>query len=180
MLRILTKPNKLGKIYTTEWIKQPKKAEGENQMLKKGDKAPEFNLKDQFGEEVVLSKLKGKKVLLSWHPLAFTATCTDQMRSLERNYDRLKEAGIDVVLGISADARPSKAVWAKAISLKNVLILADFEPKGEMSKAYGIYIENKGTSGRANIIVAEDGLISFAKEYGLSELPDVEEVIKNA
>ncbi|NLC39292.1 MAG: redoxin domain-containing protein, partial [Clostridiaceae bacterium] len=46
-------------------------------MLKKGDKAPDFRLKDQYGEEIVLSELKGKKVLISWHPLAFTSVCTD-------------------------------------------------------------------------------------------------------
>ena len=149
-------------------------------MLKKGDKAPDFRLKDQYGEEIVLSELKGKKVLISWHPLAFTSVCTDQMRSLERNFERLKGAGIDVVLGVSVDAQPSKSVWAKAISVEDTLILADFEPKGEMSKAYGVYIEKRGISGRANVIVDEAGFISFAKEYKLGELPDIEEIIQNA
>ncbi|HZJ91422.1 MAG TPA: redoxin domain-containing protein, partial [Oscillospiraceae bacterium] len=111
---------------------------------------------------------------------AFTSVCTDQMRSLERNFERLKDAGIDVVLGVSVDAQPSKAVWAKAISVEDTLILADFEPKGEMSKAYGVYNEKRGISGRANIIVDEAGFISFAKEYKLSELPDIEEIIQNA
>ncbi len=149
-------------------------------MLKKGDKAPDFRLKDQYGEEIVLSELKGKKVLISWHPLAFTSVCTDQMRSLERNFERLKGAGIDVVLGVSVDAQPSKSVWAKAISVEDTLILPDFEPKGEMSKAYGVYIEKRGISGRANVIVDEAGFISFAKEYKLGELPDIEEIIQNA
>ncbi|NLW54012.1 MAG: peroxiredoxin, partial [Clostridiaceae bacterium] len=55
-----------------------------------------------------------------------------------------------------------------------------FEPKGEISKAYGVYNEKRGISGRANIIVDEAGFISFAKEYKLSELPDIEEIIQKA
>lgn len=163
---------------TKEKINLLRNEKGEAKMLKKGDKAPDFTLEDQYGNDVSLNELKGKKVLISWHPLAFTAVCTDQMRSLETNYKRLQEAGIDVVLGISVDAQPSKSVWAKAISLKKTLILADFEPKGEMSKAYGVYNEDMGTSGRANVVVDEAGIISYAREYKLSELPDLSEVIE--
>lgn len=149
-------------------------------MIKVGDKAPDFTLQDQFEEEVSLSDLKGKRVLISWHPLAWTSICTDQMRALEANYDRLKEKGIDEVLGISVDAQPSKAVWAKALGLKKVKLLADFEPKGQMSKAYDIWLDDMGASGRGNVIVDADGNIEWAKQYETKTLPDIEEVIKNA
>lgn len=149
-------------------------------MIKVGDKAPDFTLQDQFEEEVSLSDLKGKRVLISWHPLAWTSICTDQMRALEANYDRLKEKGIDEVLGISVDAQPSKAVWAKALGLEKVKLLADFEPKGQMSKAYDIWLDDMGASGRGNVIVDADGNIEWAKQYETKTLPDIEEVIKNA
>ncbi len=149
-------------------------------MIKVGDKAPDFTLQDQFEEKVSLSDLKGKRVLISWHPLAWTSICTDQMRALEANYDRLKEKGIDEVLGISVDAQPSKAVWAKALGLKKVKLLADFEPKGQMSKAYDIWLDDMGASGHGNVIVDADGNIEWAKQYETKTLPDIEEVIKNA
>lgn len=149
-------------------------------MIKVGDKAPDFTLQDQFEEKVSLSDLKGKRVLISWHPLTWTSICTDQMRALEANYDRLKEKGIDEVLGISVDAQPSKAVWAKALGLKKVKLLADFEPKGQMSKAYDIWLDDMGASGRGNVIVDADGNIEWAKQYETKTLPDIEEVIKNA
>ena len=102
------------------------------------------------------------------------------MRALEANYDRLKEKGIDEVLGISVDAQPSKAVWAKALGLEKVKLLADFEPKGQMSKAYDIWLDDMGASGRGNVIVDADGNIEWAKQYETKTLPDIEEVIKNA
>lgn len=148
-------------------------------MIKVGEMAPDFALEDQYGEVIKLSELKGKKVLLSYHPLAWTSVCTDQMRSLEREYERIQEKGVDVVLGVSVDAQPSKSVWAKALSIENVKLVADFEPKGEMSKAYGLYNEELGASERANILIDENGKIAWAKKYEISTLPCIEEVIEN-
>ena len=73
------------------------------EIIKKGAKAPEFALQDQFGEVIRLSDLKGKRVLLSYHPLAWTPVCTDQMRTLEREFERIREKGVDVVIGVSVD-----------------------------------------------------------------------------
>ena len=56
-------------------------------MISKGEKAPSFILEDNHGNMVKLSDLRGNKVLLSWHPLAWTGVCTDQMRALEANKD---------------------------------------------------------------------------------------------
>ena len=81
-------------------------------IIKVGELAPDFKLADQNGKEVTLSEFKGKKVLLSWHPLAWTSVCTDQMRDLDRNYDRFAEKNT-VVLGFSVDPQPSKSAWAK-------------------------------------------------------------------
>ena len=71
-------------------------------IIKVGETAPDFTLKDQNGEDVSLSDFVGKKVLLSWHPLAWTSVCTDQMRDLERNIRRFEEKNV-IVLGMSVD-----------------------------------------------------------------------------
>lgn len=147
--------------------------------VKVGDKAAEFVLKDQNKEEVDLAKLKGKKVILSWHPLAFTSVCTDQMRSLERNYDRIQEKGETVVIGLSIDPFPAKQKWADILCIENVKIVSDFFPYGQVSKAYGVFNEENGASKRANVIIDEDGNVKWVKVYEPSELPDIDEVIEN-
>ncbi|MBU7026505.1 MAG: redoxin domain-containing protein [Theionarchaea archaeon] len=73
----------------------------EEEIIKRGDKAPDFALKDHKGE-VRLSNLKGKKVLLSFHPLAWTSVCAEQMKSLERNEQAFERLNT-VALGVSVD-----------------------------------------------------------------------------
>ena len=141
--------------------------------------AIDFTLKDQNKEDIKLSDLKGKKVILSWHPLAYTPVCTDQMRSLERNYGRIQEKGDTVVIGISVDPFPAKAKWADILDLKDIKIVSDFFPYAEVTKAYGLFNEENGASKRANVIIDEEGKVQWVKVYGGSELPDVEEVIDN-
>ena len=78
--------------------------------LKVGSKAPDFTLADNQDGQVKLSDLKGKNVLLSWHPLAWTSVCTDQMRALEANHDKFEKLNT-VALGMSVDPAASKKVW---------------------------------------------------------------------
>ncbi len=147
--------------------------------VQKGDKAPEFTLKNQYKEDISLKDLKGKKVILSWHPLAYTPVCTDQMRSLERNYDRIQEKADTVVIGLSVDPHPAKQKWADILLLENIHIVSDFFPYAEVTKAYGVFNEENGASLRANVIIDEEGNVSWAKVYEASELPDVDELIEN-
>lgn len=144
-------------------------------IINVGAQAPDFKLKDQNGKEVTLSEFKGKKVLLSWHPLAWTSVCTDQMRALDREYDKFAEKNT-VVLGLSVDPQPSKSAWAKALCLSKLPVLADFHPLGEVAKAYGIFSDMYGASKRANILVGEDGNVIWAKKYEIPQLPDLDEV----
>lgn len=147
--------------------------------VQKGDKAPEFTLKNQYKEDISLKDLKGKKVILSWHPLAYTPVCTDQMRSLERNYGRIQEKADTVVIGLSVDPHPAKQKWADILLLENIHIVSDFFPYAEVTKAYGVFNEENGASLRANVIIDEEGNVSWAKVYEASELPDVDELIEN-
>lgn len=142
-------------------------------IVEKGTKVNLPILRDQNGEKIDLSKEKGK-LLFGFHPLAFTSVCTDQMRDLENNYDRFLEKGVKP-FGVSVDAHPSKGVWAKSIGVKNVPLLSDFNPKGELAKEFGIYIDKAGISARATVIV-EDGVVLWSKEYEKPQRPDIEEI----
>ncbi len=146
-------------------------------MVKVGDTAPDFSLKDQNGEEFKLSDYRGKKVLLSFHPLAWTSICAQQMKDLERNYKRFEELNV-VPVGISVDSVPCKKAWADHLGLRKLRILSDFWPHGKIAKLYGVFRENNGFSERANIIVDEEGKIVFVKVYPIRELPDIEEILK--
>ncbi|MHC1786917.1 MAG: redoxin domain-containing protein [Christensenellales bacterium] len=146
-------------------------------LITKGEKAPNFKLEDNNGNMVSLSDFLGKKVLLSWHPLAWTSVCTDQMRALEANKEKFDALGA-VALGMSVDPAASKKAWASVLCIRNTLLLSDFWPHGKVAHDYELFLENMGCSGRFNIVIDEKGKVAWAKEYALGELPDLEEVLK--
>lgn len=145
-------------------------------MISKGEKAPNFTLEDNHGNMVSLSDFRGKKVLLSWHPLAWTGVCTDQMRALEANKDKLAALNT-VALGMNVDPAPSKKAWAAVLSIRDTQLLSDFYPHGAVARDYEVFLEDMGCSGRCNILLDEQGIVFWTKEYPLSQLPDMEEVL---
>lgn len=144
--------------------------------VKTGDTAPAFVLKDQDGKDFNLPDVRGKGVLLSFHPLAWTEVCAKQMQSLENSFT-VFEGLKTVPVGLSIDAVPCKKAWADSLGIKKVQLLADFWPHGGVAKQYDIFREKNGFSERANIIIDKNGLIAFFKTYPLSELPDINEII---
>jgi peroxiredoxin len=138
--------------------------------------APDFTLRDQSGEELVLAELRGRRVLLSFHPLAWTSICAQQMQSLEANLEAFESLNT-VPLGISVDTVPSKKAWAESLGVKGLRMLSDFWPHGRVASLYSIFREKSGTSERANVILDENGKISFFKVYETGQLPDIDEII---
>lgn len=146
------------------------------ERIKVGDMAPDFELMDQREKMVRLSDFRGKKVLMSFHPLAWTSTCTDQMRSLEVNYERFQKLNI-VPLGFSVDSVPSKAAWAAVLLIEDLSMPSDFWPHGKVASDYGLFREKKGSSERANVLIDEAGKVIWVKVYPSAELPSVQEVL---
>ena len=145
-------------------------------MIVIGTQAPDFTLKDQAGKNVTLSSFKGKRVLLSFRPLAWTPVCHDQMYSLEKNHDRFEKLNT-VTLGIGVDSSQSNKAWAESMKIKNTRLLSDFWPHGEVAKAYGIFRDKDGSSERANILVDEEQKVVLAQVYPTSQLPEIEPII---
>jgi peroxiredoxin len=146
-------------------------------MIEIMSKAPDFSLKDHNSKTVKLSSFKGKKVLLSFRPLAWTVVCHDQMRLLEENHLRFDELNT-VALGIGVDSVPSNKAWAQSMDIINTRLLSDFWPHGEVAKLYGLFREKDGFSERANIIIDEGQKVIFAKVYPTAQLPDFQEILK--
>jgi peroxiredoxin len=147
------------------------------EAIKVGDKAPDFTLKDHNGKEVTLSSFRGKKVVLGFHPLAWTGVCATQMQNLEKYYDRMAELNA-VALGISVDTSFSKHAWAKTLEIEKTPLLADFWPHGGVAKSYGVFNDEMGASKRTVFIVDEEGTVVWHKIYPMPEVPDMEEIIK--
>ena len=148
-----------------------------NDLIKVGENAIDFDLKDQNGKSVSLKDFKGKKVLLSWHPLAWTAGWLDHMRALELSYDSFIDQDI-VPLGINVDQEHSKSAWAKVINIEKLQMLSDYNPLGKIAKAYGIFYDELNASKRANILINKEGKVEWVKVYELSEIPDFKEVLE--
>ncbi len=146
-------------------------------MIYVGSEAPDFTLPDQFGEEVRLSDFREKKVILSFHPLAWTSICEEQVKELEAIYDELSELNA-IPLSISVDPVPTKRAWAKHMGVVKTSLLSDFWPHGKVARAYGLFNEERGISGRAVIVVDEGGRVVYAREYPLGEKPDMVEVLE--
>jgi peroxiredoxin len=144
--------------------------------IKVGESAKNFLIKDQNKEEVKLSSFAGKKVLLSFHPLAWTGICAKQMQSLEAKKEIFDSLNT-VALGISVDTVPSKKAWADVLVIRNTQLLSDFWPHGKVAKSYGVFNEESGISKRANIIIDENQKIAFVKVYETKTLPEINEII---
>lgn len=144
--------------------------------IKIGDNFGDFTLKNHKDLALNTTDLTAKKILLSFHPLAWTPVCAQQMQALEGNYQTFQDCNT-VPLGISIDSVPCKKAWAASLSLANLDLLADFWPHGGLASRLGIFIEPFGMSERANIVLDEKRVAIFVKVYPIKQLPDIQEVI---
>ena len=145
-------------------------------MVEIGEWAPDFSIPDQNGNEVRLSNFPRKRVILSFHPLAWTSICAGQMKALEANrhaFDALDA----VALGISVDSVPCKRAWAGSIGVEKTRLLADFWPHGGVAQMYGVFDGTKGYARRANIVIDESRQIIFVREYRATSVPDMRDVL---
>lgn len=141
-----------------------------------GEKAPDFTLKDQNQNDVTLASLKGQPVVLAFYPLDFSPVCSKEHACFT---DDLKEfEGINAkVLGLSVDS-----VWAhKAFAEKFKIsypLLADFHPKGAVAAKFGLYLEDKGITNRATVILDKDGVVRYVKVYDIPQQRDNNEIVE--
>jgi len=127
-------------------------------MLKVGDKAPDFTLKDQDQNEISLKQFKGKNVLLAFYPFDLSPVCTDEFSCVQKDLEKFNDKNTQV-LGISIDSHWSHKAFHDKLKL-NFPLLSDFSKK--VCKNYGT-LRKEGFSERAYFLIDKEGIINFMK-----------------
>ncbi len=155
-----------------------------SEILKVGEKAPDFTLPAHVGEnagdaedDVTLSDLRGKKnVILVFYPADWSAVCGDQLalyNELLPTFEKLDA----VLFGISVDSPFCHGAFREARGYKMTL-LADFEPKGETAKKYGVYRQKDGFNERALFVIDKEGVIRWSYLSPMEINPGAKEILE--
>ncbi len=140
-----------------------------------GQAAPDFVLQDQNKKDVKLSDFAGKKnVVLVFYPLDWSPTCTNEHACFVGGMKDFATLNAEV-LGVSVDSVWSHKAYAEKMGIAYSL-LADFHPKGAMSEKYGVFLADRGITGRSIFIVGKNGKVAWLKHYDIPVVPDVKEV----
>jgi len=142
-----------------------------------GAAAPDFTLKDQNQQDVSLSSFRGKKrVVIVFYPLDWSPVCTKEHACFVNDMKRFDQLDAQV-LGLSVDSVWSHKAYAEKMGI-NYPLLADFQPRGAVAQKYGVFLEEKGITGRAISIIDKDGKLAWHKNYDIPIVPGVDEVAK--
>lgn len=128
--------------------------------LAAGAAAPDFTLMSTSGSPSSLTDYRGQPVVLAFYPADWSPTCGDQLALYNEVLSEFERLGAQLI-GISVDGKWSHKAYAEARNLKFPL-LADFEPKGEVARAYGIYASSDGMADRALFVIDGDGIIRWS------------------
>ncbi len=131
-------------------------------MIAVGEQAPDFTLRDQDGEKVSLSDYKGRKLMLVFYPLDFSPVCSDQLSIYQEVKPEITAKGVELV-GISIDSSYAHKAFQEKLGVDTTL-LSDFEPKGEVARAYGSYIDGAGIANRTLVLIDENGVVAWTYE----------------
>ncbi len=129
-------------------------------MIEAGSPAPDFTLRDQDGSDVTLADLKGQRTLLVFYPLDFSPVCSDQLSIYQELIDDFESKGVKLY-GVSVDSAFCHKAFQDKLNL-TMPLLADFEPKGAVAKAFGVYNDEHGISNRALFLIEGDGTVSWS------------------
>ncbi|MCW2814321.1 MAG: peroxiredoxin [Nocardioides sp.] len=139
-----------------------------------GGPAPDFTLRDQFGQDVTLSSYRGQKaVAILFYPYAFSGVCTGEMAGIRDRLDEFLTFDTEV-LGISCDPMFALRAFADQDGL-NFPLLSDFWPHGEVSRAFGVFDEERGCPLRSSYLVDREGVLRWSVHSTSSQPRDLDE-----
>jgi peroxiredoxin len=131
-----------------------------SEALKPGTMAPDFTLKTTPDQKVSLKDFRGHPVILAFYPADFSPVCGDEMSLYNEILPEFQKFDAEI-MGISVDGVWCHLAFSKARNL-HFPLLSDFEPKGEVSRKYGVYNKIEGICERALFVIDKDGIIHWS------------------
>jgi peroxiredoxin len=144
-------------------------------ILQPGAVAPTFRLQKSHDQFVTLGEMRGRAVILAFYPADWSAVCGDQMALYNEILPEFSDLGAEL-FGISVDGVWCHAAFAQARYLKFPL-LADFEPKGEVARHYGVYRPSDGTTERALFVIDPQGVIHWSYLSPIEQNPGADGIL---
>ncbi len=135
--------------------------------IEAGQPAPDFKLKDQTQKEISLQDLRGKNVVLAFYPLDFSPVCSKEHACFHDDFSQFQGLSAEI-LGISVDSAWAHKAFAEKLGISYSL-LADFHPKGDVARKYGLYLEEKGITNRATVIIDKEGIVRYVSVYDIPQ-----------
>ena len=129
-------------------------------MLAAGTAAPEFTLRSTPDQSVALKEFRGRNLILAFYPADWSPVCSDQLALYNELLDEFARFNAQL-LAISVDGAWSHAALARDRRY-HFPLLSDFEPKGQVARAYGVYEEQAGVARRALFVIDGDGVIRWS------------------
>jgi len=128
-------------------------------VIEPGTAVPELTLKRADGSDFTRADLQGRTTVLVFYPFAFSPVCTDQLNLYQEVLGELEQRGA-TMYGVSCDATYSQTAFIEKLGV-TIEQLSDFEPKGAVCQALGVYHEG-GFPQRALLIVGPDGVVQWS------------------
>jgi peroxiredoxin len=147
----------------------------ESAALTAGTTAPGFALKSTPDQIVNLSEFRGRPVVLAFYPADWSPVCGDQMALYNEMLSEFQELGAEL-LGISVDGAWCHTAFSRDRKL-HFPLLADFEPKGEVARLYGVYRPSDGTCERALFVINAEGVIHWSYVSPVGVNPGAEGIL---
>ena len=126
-----------------------------------GRPAPDFTLATYEGDPFTRADLEGRTTFLVFYPNAFSPVCTDQLSVYHEVLGELRDAGMDVMYGVSCDSVWSQQAFRDKLGLDEIEQLSDWEPKGAACRAWGV-LHPAGMPERALALVGPDAVVRWS------------------
>jgi len=143
--------------------------------LEPGTQAPDFSLHTTPDQSVALRDFRGKRLVLTFYPADWSPVCTDQLAVYNELLPEFRRLGAEL-LGLSVDGVWCHLAFAKDRKLRFAL-LSDFEPKGEVARAYGVYRKGEGVSERALFVIDKEGIVRWSHVSPIGINPGAEGIL---
>ena len=138
--------------------------------------APDFTLPTTPDQSVSLSEFKGQPLVIVFYPADWSPVCGDQLALYNELLPEFKELGAKII-AISVDGVWCHLAYSKHSNLR-FPILSDFEPKGDVARAYGVYRTKQGVSERALFVLDADGVVRWNYVSPIGVNPGADGLIK--